>query len=194
MKRPEYMQLKIADIPEEIIEQYKLKASTTTDGYVYCKITRGMYGLPQAGIIAQELLKKWLAEYEYYQSKIINGLWKHKIRPICFCLVVDDFAMKYVNQEDTNHLINAIWKYYLMTVDEEATKYIGLTIEWEYKKQKAHIHMPGYLQKAFTRFNHKMPVKIQNSPHPHVIPQYGAKMQYAKEDNESTPLSKQETK
>jgi hypothetical protein len=81
-----------------------------------------------------------------------------------------------------------------MTVDEEATKYIGLTIEWEYKKQKAHIHMPGYLQKAFTRFKHEMPVKIQNSPHPHVIPQYGAKTQYAKEDNESPPLSKEETK
>ncbi len=81
-----------------------------------------------------------------------------------------------------------------MTVDEEATKYIGLTIEWEYKKQKAHIHMPGYLQKAFTRFKHEMPVKIQNSPHPHVIPQYRAKTQYAKEDNESPPLSKEETK
>ncbi len=81
-----------------------------------------------------------------------------------------------------------------MTVDEEATKYIGLTIQWEYKKRKAHIHVPGYLQKAFTRFKHKMPVKIQNSLHPHVILQYGAKMQYAKEDDESPPLSKKETK
>jgi hypothetical protein len=81
-----------------------------------------------------------------------------------------------------------------MTVDEEGTKYIGLTIKWEYTKQKAHIHMPGYLQKAFTRFKHKMPVKIQNSPHPHIIPQYGAKTQYAKEYNESPPLSKEDTK
>jgi hypothetical protein len=54
--------------------------------------------------------------------------------------------------------------------------------------------MPGYLQKAFTRFKHEMPVKIQNPPHPHVIPQYGAKTQYPKEDNESPPLSKEETK
>jgi hypothetical protein len=153
-----------------------------------------MHGLPQAGLIAQVLLAKQLAEYRYYQSKIINGLWKHKNRPICFCLVVDDFAMKYVIHEDANHLINAIGKYYPMTVDEEATKYIGLTVEWEYKKQKAHNHMPGYLPKAFIKFKHEMLVKIQNSPHPYVILQYGAMMQYAKEENESPPLSKEETK
>jgi hypothetical protein len=58
MKRPEYMRIKIADIPDEIIEQYKLKSLVTPEGYVYCEINRGMYGLPQAGLIAQELLQK----------------------------------------------------------------------------------------------------------------------------------------
>ena len=58
MERPEYMWLKITDIPDEIIEQYKLKLSVTSDGYVYCTITQGMYGLPQAGLIAQKLLAK----------------------------------------------------------------------------------------------------------------------------------------
>jgi hypothetical protein len=172
MKRPEYMRLKITDIPDEIINQYNLKLLVTQDGYVYCEITKGMYGLPQVGIIAQQLLEKRLAEYSYHQSKIINGLWMHKTKRICFCLVVDDFAVKHVNQEDADHLINAIRKYYPMTVDKEATKYIGLTIEWDYKNQKAHIHMPDYLRKAFTRFKHEAPAKIQNSPHPHVIPQY----------------------
>jgi hypothetical protein len=47
----------------------------TQDGYIYCEITQGMYGLPQAGIIAQELLEKRLAEYGYHQNKIINGFW-----------------------------------------------------------------------------------------------------------------------
>jgi hypothetical protein len=194
MKRPEYMRLKITDIPQEVIDHYKMMSLVTKDGYVYCKIIRGMYGLPQAGIIAQELLEKRLAEYGYHQSKIINGFWKHKTRPISFCLVVDDFAVKYVNQEDADHLIKAIQKYYPMTVDTAATKYIGLTIEWDYKNRKAHIHMPGYLEKAFIRFKHEAPEKIQNSPHPHVIPQYGAKTQYAKDEDESPPLSKEETK
>ena len=62
----------------------------------------------------------------------MHGLWKHKTGPICFCLVVDDVAVKYVNQADTAHLINTIRKYYPMTVDEEAMKYIGLTMQWDY--------------------------------------------------------------
>ena len=54
MKQPEYMRLKLSNIPEEIIEQYKLREITTPDGYVYMEIMKGMYGLPQAGIIAHK--------------------------------------------------------------------------------------------------------------------------------------------
>ena len=61
MKRYKYMRLKITDIPEEVIEQYNLRNIVTKDAYVYCKIRKGMYGLPQAGIIAQELLQERLA-------------------------------------------------------------------------------------------------------------------------------------
>jgi hypothetical protein len=55
----------------------------------------------------------------------------------------------------------------MMTVDREATKYIGLTIKWDYKNGNAQAYMPGYLGKAMTHFGHKKTNKIQNSPHPH---------------------------
>ncbi len=129
MKRFEYMRLKITDIPEEIIREYGLKALATSDGYVYREIQKGMYGIPQAGIIAQELLKEQLAKYGYHQSKIIAGIWSHKTRSICFTLVVDDFAVKYINEMDTTRLIDALKRDYTITVNKEATKYIGLTIE-----------------------------------------------------------------
>ncbi len=57
MKRLEYMRLKITDIPEEIIREYGLQVLATSDGYIYYEIQKGMYGLPLAGIIAQELLE-----------------------------------------------------------------------------------------------------------------------------------------
>ncbi len=137
MTRLEYMRLKITDIPQEVIAHYNLMLLVKPDGYVYCKITREMYGLPQAGIIAQEQLKKRLAEYGYHHSRIINKFRKHKTRPIWFCLVVDDFVVKFADQEDADHLKNTIKKYYSMTVDKKAKKYIGLTIEWDYEYRKA---------------------------------------------------------
>jgi hypothetical protein len=95
MARREYMHLKIMDILEEIMKQYKLRDIITTDDYVYCEINKGMYGLPQSGIIAQQLLEERLSKVGYTQSKIIPGLWKHHSQAIIFCLVVDDFAIKY---------------------------------------------------------------------------------------------------
>jgi hypothetical protein len=57
MDRPEFMKLKLVDIPDNIVEQYDLKDKVTKEGYVYVQISHGMYGLPQAGMIAQQLLK-----------------------------------------------------------------------------------------------------------------------------------------
>jgi hypothetical protein len=145
MKRYKYMRFKITDIPDELIQEYNLVKLVSPDGYVYCEIRKDMYGLPQAGLIVQEFLQERLAKKGYHQSKIIPGLWTHKTQPITFTLVVDNFAIKYVRQEDADHLINAIKTYYKCTVNEEAAKYIELTMEWDYKHQKAHIHMPDYL-------------------------------------------------
>ncbi len=148
------MWLKLNDIPEEIIIEYKLHEIVTEDGYVYCNIQKGMYGLVQAGIIAQDLLQARLAKVGYYQSKIIPGLWTHETRKTCFTLVVDDFAIKYTSIEDSQHLIDALKQDYTITIDWDATKYIGLTLEWDYKNKKVYAHMPGYIQQALLRFKH----------------------------------------
>ncbi len=111
------MHIKITDIPEEIIKECKMHEIVTEDGYVYCKIQKGMYGFPQAGTIAQEFLQERLAKVGYHQSKIIPGLWRHKTRKICFTLVVDNFAIKYTKLEDTQHLIDALKKDYIITIN-----------------------------------------------------------------------------
>jgi hypothetical protein len=95
MERYEYMRMKITDIPEEVIEHYNLREKASKDGFVFVEIRRGMYGLPQAGLIAQELLEKRLNARGYYQSKFTPGLWTHDTRNTKFALVVDDFGIKY---------------------------------------------------------------------------------------------------
>ena len=67
MKRPEYMRMPIKLIPDEMVQEYDL-LGLVTDGWVYIKITKGMYGLPQAGILANKQLKRRLAVAGYYPS------------------------------------------------------------------------------------------------------------------------------
>ena len=65
--RYEYLRLKLTNLPEDVIENYGLKDRATSDGYVYVEIRKGMYGLPQAGLLAKELLKQRLMKHGYTQ-------------------------------------------------------------------------------------------------------------------------------
>jgi hypothetical protein len=58
MMRYEYMRIKLSNMTEDVIAHYHLLNISKPDGYIYCEIRHGMYGLPQVGIIAQELLAK----------------------------------------------------------------------------------------------------------------------------------------
>ena len=58
------------------------------------EILRGMYGLPQSGILANKLLKKRLAKQGYYELPHTPGIFLHETRQIWFTLVVDNFGIK----------------------------------------------------------------------------------------------------
>ena len=75
-----------------------MEDKTTRDGYVYVDIKKGMYGLPQVGLIEQQLLEKRLNKRGHQQSEITPGIWKHTCCPIWFSLFVDDFGVKYVGK------------------------------------------------------------------------------------------------
>ena len=82
-----------------------------------------MYGLPQAGLLAQELLERRLEKYGYKQSKYTPGFWTHETRSICFTLVVDDFGVKYVGEDNAKHLIQVLEEHYDISKDWPGTKY-----------------------------------------------------------------------
>jgi len=112
MARPEFMRLKINDMPENVIEQYKLRERATHNGYVYVQINKEMYGLPHAGIIAQELLEKRLNAAGYRQSTITPGFWKHDWQLISFTLCIGDFRVKYIGEEHAKHILQTLNKTY----------------------------------------------------------------------------------
>jgi hypothetical protein len=58
------MRIPIASIPKSIIDQYTL-ADKVHKGLVLVEISKGMYGLPQAGILAFNRLKSHFATNGY---------------------------------------------------------------------------------------------------------------------------------
>jgi hypothetical protein len=189
MKQYEYFRMKLDLFPQDIIDKYDLTNKVDQNGNVHCEVRRGMYGLPQAGIIAQELLKEQLKKAGYTQSKLTPGYWKHEWRPISFTLVVDNFGVKYIKKEHVMHLIKTLKEYYKVEEDWEGRRYLGITLDWDYKNHEVHLSMPEYVERAPARFNHPTPGKPQHQPHQHAIPTYGATVQYAKPEDTSQRLS-----
>jgi hypothetical protein len=129
MARYKYMRHRIADMPDNVIEHCILRDKATPDGYIYCEIQKGMYGLPQAGIIAQQLVKERLQKHGYHQSQTTPGLWKHDTCPISFSLVVNDFGVKYVGKENAQHLLGTVRHYYKCSCNWKGEQYCGLTLK-----------------------------------------------------------------
>ena len=148
-------------------------------GYLLVRVEKGMYGLPQAGIIAQQLLEKRLEAEGYHQSATTPGYWTHEWRPISFSLVVDDFGVKYVGEEHANHLLSVLRKYYVVDKNAEGSEYCGIALDWDYENQKVHLSMPGYCPETLQCFRHNC-ARYTDQPHEHITPMYGRKIHYAK--------------
>jgi hypothetical protein len=187
LPRFEYMKMLLSRFPEEIVQKYNLQA-LAVDGWVCIEIRKGMYGLKQAGLLANQLLQTRLAPFGYYPARHTPGLWLHKTRLISFTLVVEDFAVKYVGKQNAEHLRNALLKTYELTTDWTAMVYSGMTLKWDYKKTRCDISMPGYVSNVLSKFQHDAPNHPQHTPSRYVTPVYGAKTQYATKD-ETPPLT-----
>eukprot|EP00804_Cyclotella_cryptica_P028165 CCRYP_011030-RA/>CCRYP_011030-RA protein AED:0.16 eAED:0.16 QI:0/0/0/1/0.25/0/5/0/1115 len=141
MDRYEYMRIKADLIPIAFMDTYKLW-NKIYNGHVYMEIRRGCYGLPQAGILANKLLKQRLATDGYFELPHTPGLFKHISRPIQFTLVIDDFRIKYIGQQHLDHLLQTIKKHYDVTVDHTGSLYCGITLNWNYNYKYLDISMP----------------------------------------------------
>ena len=77
-------------------------------------------GLTGTRAIGKKAHKNW-----YTQSKLTLGLWTHHTQPIIFCLIVNDFGVKYKGQEHANHL-HILVESYKITTDWRGKKTLDL--------------------------------------------------------------------
>ena len=134
LDRFEYMRMWIDLIPQELIDLYnigdKVKYDSKGVGYVYMEIRKGMYRLPQSWIPSNKLLKERLTEYGYNEVAHTLGLFKQDTRPVWFTLVVDDVGIKYIGQENAQHLIDELKDFYEFEIDWKGKKFCGIILDW----------------------------------------------------------------
>jgi hypothetical protein len=66
--RFEYMVINLSSLPQKTIDKYNLM-ELAQDRKVYIEIQKCMYGLPQAGILANKLLQRNLAKDGYQPTQ-----------------------------------------------------------------------------------------------------------------------------
>ena len=184
----EYMKLRLETIPSEIVQQYGLN-DLAADGWVYIEIRKGMYGLKQAGKLANEQLKEHLAGFGYAPTPMTPGLWRHATNGVIFSLCVDDFLIKYRCKEDADHLLKTLQSKYTISTDWDAAAYCGVTLQWNYGTRTCDLSMPKYVQDALKVFLHPHPTKAQHAPHPWLKAMYGAKSQHVPPPDDSALVS-----
>jgi hypothetical protein len=144
MPGPEYVRIKISDIPDKFFTEYNL-GGRDREGWIYFEIWKGCYGLPQAGILANDLLRSRLLTERFYEAAYTPGLWCHKWRPLQFCLIVNNFGIEYVGIEHFNFLLNLLKKYHGVQCNMAGDKLAGIAIRWDYPRKRCRLSMPGYI-------------------------------------------------
>jgi hypothetical protein len=157
------------------------------DGRVCIEIQKGMYGLPQAGILASKLLQQRLP-HGYRPTEHTLGLCNAR-NVTGLVLVVNDLGIKYVGHEHAEHLKASIEKHYEISCELTGSAYCRLKIKWDYNNKIVDLSIPGYIKAAIHKFQHLAPARPEHAPHAWNPPVYGTKAQYIEEPEDSPTLS-----
>ena len=193
LKDPQCMRFKLSQIPEDFQKQCNLHALTDDQGHVCARIDGALCGLAEAGRIANQDMVDHLAKFGYYECKFTPGLFTHETRPIQFSLTVDDFAVKWIDREDFDHLLQSLETKYTMTCDMEGKQHVGISLDWNYDEREVICSMNQCVQDTLSELEVIKPKQHFKGPSKAPSINYGAKIQYI-EDDTSAPLSPEQIK
>jgi hypothetical protein len=191
MERKEYLRMTRKQLGPTIIAEYDLEQYIIND-VMHFQINKGMYGLPQAGLLAQQRLIQHLGGSGYMQSDIVPCLFRHIDNGVTFVLVVDDFGIQYTNPVGRDHLLATLRQKYKITYDPKGEHYLGMTVKHDKVANTITLSMPGYIDKVLIRFKSWLGTHTAASPGVFRAPKYGVKVQKPVEDD-TPPLSPADT-
>jgi hypothetical protein len=92
------------------------------------------------------------------------GLWYHDTCPISFTLMVENFGVKYIPEDNVKHLIAILKTTYTLTEDWTGDLYCRIALDWDYVNRIVDISMLGYIKKKIQEYGHLVPSWRQNAP------------------------------
>ena len=96
-------------------------------------------------------LEERLNKVGYYQCPTTPGLWRHKWRPILFCLIVDNFGIEYVDKRHADHLRNILLEHYEITQDWSSSRFSVIDLTWDYSKRTCRLSVNNYIKNFFLK-------------------------------------------
>ena len=67
-----------------------------------------------------------------------------------------------------------------------------MSLNWDYDNGEIHLSMPGYFSEALAHFKQFCTKKREDQLYAHVVPKYGAEVQYAADEDTSRLATKEE--
>lgn len=181
----EYMVLNIDEIPQEIIDTYHIMDFVSPgDTKAYVEVTGCLYGMKQAGYIANKDIVEHLGNNGYTQHPNTPCLFKHTSDDVEFTLITDDFGVRYGNKAAADKLLEVMSRKYTMTHDWTGAKYAGFDILNDYlpTTRRCEISMKGYMVAVLKRF------KI-NITHNVFSPEFFQPINYGSKDSQLTKIA-----
>ena len=135
--KPDFVCIPTRLLPPSIVCTHNL-TPYIVNGSVLLQVSKGMYGLPQACLLAQQRLVTHLASHGYIQTPT-PCIFRHTTNGTVFTLFVDEFGIKYTSQPGADHLISTLRQLYEIKFNWVGDSYTGFTIQFD-KTAHAWIH------------------------------------------------------
>ena len=189
----EYMVINLHDIPLEIVNDYHLNDFITPgDTKVYFEVVKALYGMKQAGYLANLDVVEHLNSNGYTAPMNTPCLFRHHTDDIEFTLVTDDFGVRYGTKAAAEKHLKVMSEKYPMTHDWSGAKYAGFDLLFDYTPatRNVELSMKGYILAVLKRFKHLVnPTHNVYSPEFFTPINYGSRdSQLVKEVDSSPPL------
>jgi hypothetical protein len=102
--------------------------------------------------------------------------------------------VKYIGDDNFNHLIQALKKHYDVSIDRTGSLYCGITLRWDYSNRTLDICMPGYVQEQLIKYNHPKPKTPHHCPWEPSPKKFGKQAQDLPPPDVSPPLNGKQKK